>query len=277
LLDPGTGEDHEGGDAWSSLPELGDLQRLGELKPAATTLLEFVAGDEVHPLLVTQPYGLGTTAVLATASTWRWQMRTPPEDPRHSLFWRQLLRQLAETAQQRQSVNVSLDGEGVVIRARLLDEQFEAADNVTATATVTAADRSIRHFTLTPGVGGVSPGMLAARYVPGDAGVYRVDVTLEAPGMEPETVTRFVRAGSENREFFNPVRNDALLRRIAETTGGRFLQPAEVGELADVLTFASTGIRTVEILPLWQSPLFFFVLVLLKLTEWGLRRVFGRI
>ena len=25
--------------------------------------------------------GLGMTAVLATASTWRWQMRTPPEDP----------------------------------------------------------------------------------------------------------------------------------------------------------------------------------------------------
>ena len=63
-----------------------------------TTLLELVVGETGHPLLVMQPYGLGTSAVLATASTWRWQTRTPPDDPRHSLFWRQLLRQLAESA-----------------------------------------------------------------------------------------------------------------------------------------------------------------------------------
>ena len=70
--------DAEGGTGWASLPQLGDIYQLGELKPAATTLLELVDGEESYPLLVTQPYGLGTTAILATASTWRWQMRTPP-------------------------------------------------------------------------------------------------------------------------------------------------------------------------------------------------------
>ncbi|MEJ2090055.1 MAG: VWA domain-containing protein [Gammaproteobacteria bacterium] len=122
--------DAEGGDGWATLPELGDLQRLGELKPAATTLLEVVVGEEVYPLLVTQPYGLGNTAVLATASTWRWQMRTPPEDPRHAIFWRQLLRQLAESAQQRRSVNLALDGDGIVIRARLKDAEYRPLENV---------------------------------------------------------------------------------------------------------------------------------------------------
>jgi hypothetical protein len=266
--------DAEGGDGWATLPELGDMQRLGELKPAATTLLEIVAGEEVYPLLVTQPYGLGTTAVLATASTWRWQMRTPPDDPRHAIFWRQLLRQLAESAQQRRSVNLALDGDGIAIRTRLRDEEYRPVENVQARATITHSDRSTSSVTLTPGS---VPGLLAARYVPGDAGVYRVDVSIDEPGGASETVTRFVRAGAANKEYFQPTRNEALLRRISEVTGGRHLQPGDISGLDVLLNFAGTGIRTVEVLPLWQLPVFFLLLVLLKLGEWMLRRLWGRI
>jgi len=265
--------DAEGGDAWATLPELGDLQRLGELKPAATTLLELESREGVYPLLVTQPYGLGNTAILATASTWRWQMRTPPDDPRHALFWRQLLRQLAESAQQQRAVNLALDGEGIAIRAWLRDEEFQPQENVSARAIVTHSDRSTSSVTLTPGS---VPGLLAARYVPGEAGVYRVDVELDEPGGS-ETVTRFVRAGAENREFFQPTRNDALLRRISVVTGGRFLGPGDISELDVILNFSSTGIRTIQVLPLWNLPLFFLLLVLVKMAEWGLRRVWGRI
>jgi uncharacterized membrane protein len=266
--------DAEGGDGWATLPRLGDLQRLADLKPAASTLLELVVDETVHPLLVTQPYGLGNTAVLATASTWRWQMRTPPEDARYSIFWRQLLRQLAEAAQRQRSVNLALDGEGIAIRAWIRDAEFEPTANVTATATVTHSDRSTSSLTLAPGS---VPGLLAARYVPGDSGVYRVDVVLDEPGGVTDTVTRFVRAGAEHREYFQPTRNEALLKRISEVTGGRYLTPGDVSGLDVLLNFSSTGIRTVEVLPLWQIPLFFFLLVLMKLTEWILRRAWGRV
>jgi hypothetical protein len=264
--------DAEGGDGWHNLPPLADVQRLGALKPAATTLLELVAGEDVYPLLVTQPYGLGTTAVLATASTWRWQMRTPPEDARHALFWRQLLRQLAETAQQQRSVHLALDGDGISIRAWLRDREFQPMENPAASATITHSDRSTSTIALTPGN---VPGLLAARYVPQDAGVYRVDVTLDAP--DAQAVTRFVRAGTERKEYFHPTRNEALLQRLAEATGGRYLAPDQVGELEVLLNFASTGVRTVEVLPLWNLPVFFLLLVLLKLAEWSLRRAWGRI
>ena len=52
---------------------------------------------------------------------------------------------------------------------------------------------------------------------------------------------------------------------------------AELAELDVLLNFSSTGIRTVEVLPLWQAPFFFLLLVLLKVSEWGLRRFWGRI
>ncbi len=266
--------DAEGGNGWSSLPELGDLQRLGALKPAASVLLEFLGEDERLPLLVTQPYGLGTTAVLATASTWRWQMRTPPEDPRHKLFWRQLLRQLAESAQQQRTVALALEDGAISIRAQLRDENFQPALDLGAVATVTGSDRQPTTMTLTSGT---VPGQLAGRFVPGDAGVYRVDVQLDGPAGESETITRFLRAGSEAREAFSPTRNGGLLGRIAETTGGRYFADGNLSTLPELLRFGGTGIKRLEILPLWNLPVLFLLLVLLKLLEWSLRRRWGRI
>ncbi|MEE8079683.1 MAG: hypothetical protein V3T18_11850 [Pseudomonadales bacterium] len=265
--------DGEGVAAWETLPALGDYQRLGELKPAATTLLELVQGETVSPLLVTQPYGLGTTAVLATATTWRWQMRTPPDDPRHAIFWRQLLRQLAETAQRPRNVDLVIDGDSLVVRAWVRDETFEPARNVSASALISHADRSQTRLNLAPGA---VPGVLAARHVFGAPGVYRVDVELtDLSGTQ--TMTRFVRSGVENREYFRPVQNESLLRRLADATGGRYWAPEDVAEIATALTFAGTGIRSVEFLPLWQAPIFFALLVLMKLAEWSLRRYWGSI
>ena len=266
--------DAEGGNGWQGLPELGDLQRLGDLKPAASVLLEFVASEDRHPLLVTQPYGLGTAAVLATSSTWRWQMRTPPDDPRHGLFWRQLLRQLAESAQQRRSVSLTLEDGALSISARIRNKHFEPTLPAAATATITGADRNTTTVPLTPSA---APGELNARYVPGSAGVHRVDVSLDSAGDEAETITRFLRAGAESREAFSPVRNSALLGRIASTTGGRYFADGDLSELPELLRFAGTGVRRMEILPLWNLPALFLLLVLVKLLEWILRRSWGRI
>ena len=46
------------------------------------------------PLLVTQNYGRGRTAVFATSGSWRWQMQQPLEDMSHEMFWQQMLRWL---------------------------------------------------------------------------------------------------------------------------------------------------------------------------------------
>ena len=76
---------------WKSLPVLADYQTVGRLKPGAIVLLEGTADRARLPLLVWQHYGRGATFMLTTASTLRWQMRLPPEDESHEVFWRQLL------------------------------------------------------------------------------------------------------------------------------------------------------------------------------------------
>ncbi|MEQ8861447.1 MAG: hypothetical protein RIC56_22615 [Pseudomonadales bacterium] len=261
----------EGGDPWTTLPELADYQRLGGLKPAATTLLQVLIDDRPLPLLVVQPYGLGTSAVLATASTWRWRMATPADDNRHGLFWRQLLRQLAETAQPPRDLAVDVGGGAVEVRLTERDAAFVPRSDASARAEVTGPDRATRTIALTPTA---APGAFAARFVPDAPGVYRIDVTVDATA---EPLTRFVRVGAENREYQHAVRNDALLRRLAAVTGGRSWAVEDATAIPAALRFSAAGVTQRERLPLWDMPALFLLLVLLKSGEWLLRRHWRRI
>jgi len=263
--------DGEGADPWGSLPPLGDYQRLGALKPAAATLLEVVIDGESRPLLVSQPYGLGTAVVLATATTWRWRMRTPADDQRHTLFWRQLLRQLGEAAQQPRDLRFSVEDEAIEVRLVERDETFSPRQNVRAEAAITGPGADGDRLELEPSN---VPGVLSGRYRPPGAGVYRIDVQVAG---SDDPVTRFVRVGAQRPEHFEPAQNQALLRRIAEATGGRYWQLSDLAGIAESLTFASAGVKRTERFPLWDMPAAFLLLLALKGSEWLLRRRWRRI
>jgi uncharacterized membrane protein len=262
----------EGTDPWATLPLLADYQQLGALKPAATRVLDFVDDESAErlPLLVTQPYGLGTVAVLATSSTWRWQMRTAEEDPRHRTFWRQLLRQLAGQAQQPQQVSLSSGVDALEVRALLRDPSFQSLPEQDVSATVTLPDGTVN--TLPMSVAG-SSGALVGRLNDLSPGVHRVDIALAGEVSH----TRFVRVGGTNPEYASPVQNVALLRRLAEQSGGRYWTPDNAMELPDALSYSSAGIQERRLLPLWNLPLLFGLLLALKVCEWLLRRRWGRI
>ncbi len=275
--------------AWATLPMLGDYQRLGRLKPGATTLLQaqgsvrvepgeqptvVVTGGSAKPLLVMQPYGFGRSAVLATASTWRWRMRTPPEDRRHSLFWRQLIRHLAGAALPRKHIAVDADYDGMALRVALKDERYAPAADAKVTASITPPDGEAfaAPLALIAGEGAFGGTLSVAA-----PGVYRVDIATQRPGAAAETVTRLARVGGGDIESFGAARNPVLLARIAEATGGRSWSVDELGGLADAIAFGGAGIRERQSLPLWDAPIFYLLLVLLKCLEWSLRRYWGGI
>ncbi|MGH8163502.1 MAG: glutamine amidotransferase, partial [Rhodanobacteraceae bacterium] len=83
--DPEKSADH-----WQVLPYLANYQEVGTPKPGATVLARVDAGGKRLPLLVTENYGRGRTAVFATAGSWRWQMQQPLADMSQETFWRQL-------------------------------------------------------------------------------------------------------------------------------------------------------------------------------------------
>jgi len=282
---------------WETLPMLADYQRLGSLKPGATTLIEALgdvyarrgadivvrAGTAV-PLLVTQVYGYGHCAVLATASTWRWQMRTPPDDTRHAVFWRQLIRHLAGSALPRQRLSLAVEGDTLDVRVGLKDSRFEPVDTPALAARITPPEGEAFEVDL-PRIPG--EGSFADTISVSGPGIYRVDVATGDPGDPDAGITpltaradglkALARVGMPNLEQFGAALNEPLLRRIAEATGGQFWRPDDLGGLGDALAFGSAGIQERQQLPLWDAPILYLLLILLKCVEWSLRRYWGGI
>ena len=278
-------------EAWR-LPMLADYQDLGTPKPGATVILEalervqrrgadvVVRGGPAKPLLVTQPYGYGRTAVLATASTWRWRMRTPPEDTRHSLFWRHLIRHFAGSALPRRRLSLAADGDTLDVRVALKNPRFEPLTDTAVTVQVSAPDGETFDVPL-PRIAGESA--FGATIPVATPGIYRVEMagiagpSPMAEGGRPDALATLARVGETNLEQFAATLNEPLLRRVAEATGGAYWRPDDLSGLADALAFSSAGIHERQQLPLWNAPFLFVLLVLLKCTEWSLRRYWGGI
>src|SRR6185312_6987324 len=123
---------------WKKLPYLMDYQDPGQPKPGAIVLAQMHAGEHTMPMLVTENYGRGRTAVLATGGTWRWQMSLPLGDKSHDLFWQQLLRWLVTDTRGRVAASVGnlplFDAGHARISAEVRDKDYRSAADVSVSA-----------------------------------------------------------------------------------------------------------------------------------------------
>ena len=79
--------------------------------------------------------------------------------------------------------------------------------------------------------------------------------------------------GNTQAEFISTLRNDALLRTIAEFTQGNFIQFDKLFDINSLLTAKDPIIETKsEIFQLFRNPIWFYVITLLLGLEWFLRR-----
>src|SRR5581483_3527215 len=78
---------------WKQLPYLMDYEDPGVPKPGATVLADMITPEGRRlPLLITENFGRGRSAIMATGGSWRWQMSLPLGDTAHDRFGQQLLR-----------------------------------------------------------------------------------------------------------------------------------------------------------------------------------------
>ena len=259
-------------DAWNQLPEIADYQVTGNLKPAAITLLNAATDVGQIPLLITQQYGRGHAYILATGGTWRWQMSMPVEDQSHEIFWRQLLRAMVADAPRSVSLTASAEAAstGVSLRAEFRDEAFRPIVDIGVTAVVTHQDGDSWSIDLTPSRD--EPGVFLAEVSPTASGTWYFEAVAERNG-EPVHVARTsVHYESGQAEYFNFRRDTRALQRLAEATGGRYLEPHELDALPDLLRYSSSGITEFDYRAIWDAPAVFLLLLLLKGGEWMLRR-----
>jgi uncharacterized membrane protein len=265
---------------WKALPHLADYQESGSPKPGATVLAEAVPGGRGrHPLLVTQAYGRGRVALLATGGTWRWQMAQDARDQSHELFWRQLLRWVAGSVEERvtllTSCRICQPGEEVLLRAEVRDRNYLPASGAVVAAHVMGPGGVAESLELAPSRS--EPGVYEARWRAARTGAWLAEAVARegADELGRDTATFHLADGSA--EFFRTEQNRELLERLAAQTGGRYWRPEDARGLGREIELSEAGITVRETRAVWNAPAAFLLLAGLKAAEWLVRRRWGAI
>ena len=266
----------ESGKRWAHLPPLASVAAAGGPRPGAQVLAVTGGGNGLRPLLVTQRYGNGRSMVFAGEAAWRWRMMLPASDTTYELVWRQLARWVAGGATERIEIPsgaVALPGTTENIRVLVRDEEFKPVANAEVAVRVTAPGGQER--TLPAALSDPSEGRYVASVRFDQAGVYKVAADVRRGSEALGSVARPVLVGGVDIELAEPGLNEAVLRRIAETSGGKYAAAADASSLAAQIAARDVGERPTEMRDIWHNGFSLALIIGLLAAEWGLRRRVG--
>src|SRR5215472_2424985 len=265
---------------WRKLTYLADYQDPGSPKPGATALVDLHAGHRTLPLLVTESYGSGRSAILATGGTWRWQMSEALGDPAHDLFWQQLLRWLVAESPGPVSASIParllMDEGHVQLTAQVRGRTFQPVTDAHVSVHILGPGGVEARVGLRPSE--TTPGQYQGEWTAEKPGAYLAEVSADTADGQPQELGRDqVTFQRENgvAENFHTEQNRHLLEHLASETGGRYWNPSDLKNLPRDISYSEAGISVRTIKELWNMPIFFLVLLGLPTAEWLLRRKWG--
>ncbi len=270
--------------AWARLAPLTGANIVSRVRPASSVLLEHpqhrMESGGALPVLVLGTAGRGRTLAFTTDTSWRWGITTgglSGDASAHERFWDRAVRWLARDPML-EPARITTDREryGPSARARVEGELRDAryAPYVEQAITlrlldVAGAERAVQQAR-TDRDGRVSSSFA----LPDQPGAYRIEARL-ADRTEPLAEEWLVvEAGGD--ELADPRADPELLSRLAEATGGSFFaDPSRAPSLDELDTTRTRSLGIAERAP-FASVWAFVLFVALFVTEWVLRRRWGR-
>lgn len=266
-------------DHWEILPYLANYQDAGTAKPGAVVQLRMNVGGNRLPLLITENYGRGRTAVFATAGSWRWRMQQPTGDKSQETFWRQFLRWSVSATPSRVVAsipNAQLEDDGrVELRTEVRDSTYLPTSEAEVRANIIRPDGSAERATLRPEP--LAQGVYSAEWNATGAGSYVAEITADRAGRELGRDVVTFRREDGVAENFHQEQNRELLEKLAAETGGRYYKAANARQLAQEISYSGAGITAREMKDLWNMPAVFLAVIALRSAEWLLRRKWGAV
>jgi uncharacterized membrane protein len=263
---------------WKKLPYLMNFQDPGQPKPGATVLVDSIPSTGGRaPLLVTQNFGRGRTAVFATAGSWRWQMLQPVADKSHEMFYTQLLRWLVTATPRRVTGSTPrqllADETNVKLRAEVRDTTYLPSADATVEAHILGPEGIAESVEMRPEP--LESGVYAADWTAPKAGSYLVEMQARRGTEELGRDVLTFRREDGVAENFRAEQNRELLEKLSSETGGRYYTPSDAQKLSKEISYSEAGITVRETRDLWDMPAVFLLLLLLRSSEWLLRRKWG--
>lgn len=265
------------GARWLELPPITMVNRITDVKPGATTLLE--SGDGSLVVLAFQRYGAGKALSFPVQDSWMWQMHADiaVDDQTHETLWRRLLRWMVDGVPDQVVADLPTDqielDEPLSLRAEVDDANYEEINNSQVSAWITDPDDELIEVPMDWTAD--RDGEYASSFVPRKEGLYEVRMEATSDGELLGSDVAYIRVAPSDSEFYDSTMQAPLLERVAEETGGRFYTTDTVDSLVDDIQTVGGGVTVVEERDLWDMPVFLFLFLALVLGEWGYRRSRG--
>lgn len=274
-------------DPIQNLPPLIYNQSRWTVRPDARVLATIdVRGVQLDdPLLVVgQQQNLRTAALLGTG-IWRWK-NLPDDQSAIQSFWPTLFANIVQwlsTPDDNRQVKVEpvqsfFSGqETIQFSAQVYDESLNPVEDASVTLNVRAPDNSIYPYTLES----VGSGRYLMDIGTLPEGTYSYDAEAQRNSVVFGADEGSFAVGALTIEFKETRADAALLRQIAQRSGGSFMTVADVVDLPEVLAnadqFQPIMYEESDEAELWHLSLFLAIVVTLLTLEWFLRKRSGMV
>ena len=161
------------------------------------------------------------------------------------------------------------------LEAEVLGETFQPVPQVQVEVTATADSGESVPVRVEPS--GRGDGRYSVNVQSATPGLYRIELKARLGDRELPGAITHVRRENGVGEQFSAYQHRPMLERIARETGGRYWRLDQISELPEAMRYSRAGMVERQTLDLWNMPLAFLLLGLLKGTEWLLRRQWRRL
>ena len=289
---------------WKNLPGIYWDSRVTKAKPAAEVLLDDPSPEKATrsgamPVVALQSYGTGQVLFVGTDETWRWRRNIG--EKYYTRFWGQVMLRLglprllgaSQLTQLTTEKKEYVSGERVVVSGRLYRSGFQPVIDPSVQGTLTV--KPDQPDSVSAGDLKKDVTLLAS---PGKPGYYEGEIVVTTPGVytfstsiDPTSMLDF-RVTEPRFELGETALNLALLKKMAETSGGAFyreedvykmLEPASGGSSSDTANpgadkgTGGLGSGTIKVpspqeVALTFSPTYYGLMIFVATLEWILRK-----
>ena len=263
---------------WTDLVTLIGYSKVKSAKPGALVLAEHPTernefGNRI--LIAIHNYNAGRVMVFTPHTSWRWQMlKKSLDDDSHERFWRQTARWLTTAPKEHIKLDLAKTAytlkEPVVIEVTATDQQFQLTNNAKIRAVVIDEAGKRKELRLEQVLG--EDGRYTARFIPNRFGEYTVTAagTLGSENLGEQQTLFEVKASYA--EFSNAELNVALLKTLAEGSGGKYYTMTEADQLVNQIPLVESATSKITDVDIWDIPLIFGLVIALLGFEWFLRK-----
>ena len=266
---------------WTDLKPLVGYSKVKRAKAGALVLAEHPTdrnefGNRI--LIATHNYNAGRVMVFTPHTSWRWQMlKDSPEDDSHERFWRQTARWLTTAPKEHIKLDIAKTAytlkEPVVIEVTATDQQFQSTNNAKIRAIVVDEAGKRKELKLEQVLG--EDGLYTARFIPNQYGEYTVTATGTLAGESLGEQQTLFEVKASYAEFSNAELNVALLKTLAEVSGGKYYAMEEAAQLVNQIPLVESATSKITDVDIWDIPLIFGAVIALLGFEWFLRKRSG--